>query len=79
MRWTMSAGCRCGTTASAGWEQEHGQPVYVMLSATKDVQDAILRDPRYRKEIDFIDIRQWSRTADGSLYAPEGCVAWLSH
>ena len=58
----------------AEWEQEHGQPVYVMLSATKDVQDAILRDPRYRKEIDFIDIRQWSRTADGSLYAPEGGV-----
>ncbi|MCR4824714.1 MAG: DUF6298 domain-containing protein [Bacteroidales bacterium] len=58
----------------AEWEQEHGRPVYVMLSATKDVQDAILKDPRYRREIDFIDIRQWSRTEDGSLYAPDGGV-----
>ena len=58
----------------AEWEQDHGRQVYVMLSATKDVQDAILKDPRYRGEIDFIDIRQWSRAADGSLYAPEGGV-----
>lgn len=59
----------------AEWEQEHGRKVYVMLSATKDVQDAILADPEYRKEISIIDIRQWSRQADGSLYAPEGGVS----
>ncbi len=58
----------------AEWEREHGQDVFVMLSATKDVQDAILADPGYRKLVDIIDIRQWSRNADGSLYAPEGGV-----
>ena len=58
----------------AEWERDHGQDVYVMLSATKDVQDAILADPAYRKLVDVIDIRQWSRNADGSLYAPEGGV-----
>ena len=58
----------------AEWEREHGQDVYVMLSATKDVQDAILADPAYRRLVDIIDIRQWSRNADGSLYAPEGGV-----
>ena len=58
----------------AEWEQEHGRKVFVMLSATKDVQDAILADPKYRKEISVVDIRQWQRTADGSLYAPEGGV-----
>ncbi len=58
----------------AEWERDHGQDVYVMLSATKDVQDAILADPAYRRLVDVIDIRQWSRNADGSLYAPEGGV-----
>ena len=58
----------------AEWEQEHGQDVYVMLSATKDVQDAILADPLYRQRVDLVDIRQWQRTADGGYYAPEGGV-----
>ena len=58
----------------AEWEREHGQDVFVMLSATKDVQDAILADPEYRERIDIIDIRQWQRTADGGYYAPEGGV-----
>ena len=58
----------------AEWEREHGQDVYVMLSATKDVQDAILADPEYRKLVDVIDIRQWQRTADGGYYEPEGGV-----
>ena len=59
----------------AEWERDHGQDVYVMLSATKDVQDSILADPAYRALVDVIDIRQWSRNADGSIYAPEGGVS----
>lgn len=59
----------------AEWEREHGRDVFVMLSATKDVQDAILADPAYRGLVDIIDIRQWSRNADGSFYAPEGGVS----
>ncbi|MBQ6243146.1 MAG: pectate lyase [Bacteroidales bacterium] len=58
----------------AEWEQEHGQDVYVMLSATKDVQDAILADPEYRSRVELVDIRQWQRTADGAFYEPEGGV-----
>ncbi len=57
------------------WERERGRQVLVMLSATKDVQDAILSDPKYREAVSVIDIRQWQRQADGSLYAPEGGVS----
>lgn len=42
------------------------------LSATKDVQDAILKDADRTKTVDLIDIRYWHYKEDGSVYAPEG-------
>ena len=57
------------------WEKETGRDVKVMLSATKDVTDALLADPAYAPLLDVIDIRQWHYRTDGSLYAPEGNVS----
>ncbi|HMO85344.1 MAG TPA: DUF6298 domain-containing protein, partial [Lacipirellulaceae bacterium] len=56
----------------AEWEDETERDALVALSAPKDVQDAILADPRRSARVDVIDIRYWSYTADGSLYAPRG-------
>ncbi|MFG6685745.1 DUF6298 domain-containing protein [Mariniflexile sp. HNIBRBA6329] len=42
------------------------------LSATKDVQDAVLNDAKRNKTVDLIDIRYWHYREDGSAYAPEG-------
>jgi hypothetical protein len=56
----------------AEWEKETGRRPLIALSATKDVQDAILADPIRSKVIDIIDIRYWMYRADGTLYAPEG-------
>jgi hypothetical protein len=44
----------------------------VAISATKDVQDALLADQDRRDAIDVIDIRYWCYGRDGSLYAPPG-------
>ena len=46
----------------------------ICLSATKDVQDAILQNPKYNQLIDVIDIKYWAYREDGSLYAPEGGI-----
>jgi hypothetical protein len=54
------------------WEQETGHSSLTALSVTKDVQDAILKDPSYAAVVDVIDIRYWHYQADGKLYAPEG-------
>ncbi len=54
------------------WEEERDQGVWLALSCTKDVQDAILADPDRTAAVDIIDIRYWTYLADGSLYAPEG-------
>jgi hypothetical protein len=54
------------------WEQEKGRKELIGLSATKDVQDAILADPARAAAIDIIDIRYWHYQADGSAYAPLG-------
>jgi hypothetical protein len=54
------------------WQKEKGRDVLVALSAPKNVQDAILEDPKRAPHVDIIDIRYWCYTADGSLYAPEG-------
>jgi hypothetical protein len=54
------------------WQQETGIDVLVGLSATKDVQDAILEDPARSSIVDLIDIRYWAYREDGSLYAPKG-------
>ena len=54
------------------WEMETGEQVITGLSATKDVQDAILADPVRSQVVDVIDIRYWAYRADSSLYAPQG-------
>jgi hypothetical protein len=56
----------------AEWQKETGCHPLIALSATKDVQDAILEDSVRSKTVDIIDIRYWMYRADGSLYAPEG-------
>jgi hypothetical protein len=56
----------------AEWENETGHHPHIALSATKDVQDAILSDPLRSPIIDIIDIRYWMYRDDGSLYAPQG-------
>ncbi len=58
-------------TVSA-WEQEHGRQVLTMLSATRDVQQAILANPQYAAHVDIIDIKYWWYNKDGSLYDPPG-------
>ena len=54
------------------WEREKGKNALVALSTTKDVQDAILSDPKYSALVDIIDIRYWHRRENGTDYAPEG-------
>lgn len=54
------------------WEREKAQNALVALSTTKDVQDAILADPKYTALVDIIDIRYWHRRENGTDYAPEG-------
>ncbi|HMQ64320.1 MAG TPA: DUF6298 domain-containing protein, partial [Flavilitoribacter sp.] len=59
----------------AEWETENENHSLICLSATKDVQDAVLENPAYNRLIDVIDIRYWGYREDGSLYAPEGGVS----
>lgn len=54
------------------WEREKGKNALVALSTTKDVQDAVLVDPKYAALVDMIDIRYWFRRENGTDYAPEG-------
>jgi hypothetical protein len=56
----------------AEWEQENGK-VLVDLAVNKDVQDAILKDPKRSKVVDIIDIEQWFYHNKGE-YAPQGGV-----
>ena len=56
----------------AEWKQETGKDPLIALSATKDVQDAILKDPVRSEIVDVIDIRYWHYQDGGILYAPEG-------
>ena len=44
----------------------------VVLSATRDVQTAILADPTYASLVDVIDLKYWWYTKDGSVYDPPG-------
>ncbi len=55
----------------AEWKTETGRRPLIALSAPKDVQDAILADPRRGSLIDVIDLKYWWRTAKG-LHAPAG-------
>lgn len=54
------------------WERETGVDVRVGLSATKDVQDAILDDPVRGRAVSVIELKYWWYLADGTLYAPAG-------
>ena len=54
------------------WEQETGKKPLIGLSATRDVQDAILADTARASFVDIIDIRYWYYQADNTLYAPPG-------
>jgi hypothetical protein len=56
----------------AEWENETGHDALVGLSATKDVQDAILADPIRSGRVELIDIRYWASNAEGGVYAPKG-------
>jgi hypothetical protein len=54
------------------WQKETGRDVLVGLSATKDVQDAILSDGARAAVVDIIDIRYWWYQENGDVYAPPG-------
>jgi hypothetical protein len=56
----------------AEWERETGRDVLLGLSATKDVQDAILADTVRGPLVSVVELKYWWYTADGTLYAPEG-------
>ncbi|MFV5690115.1 DUF6298 domain-containing protein [Flavobacterium sp. ZT3R25] len=56
------------------WKTETGKKGIIGLSATKDVQDAILSDANRVKTVDAIDIRYWYYKEDGTAYAPQGGV-----
>ncbi|WP_293050158.1 DUF6298 domain-containing protein [Paludibacter sp.] len=56
----------------AAWEKETGKHPLIGLSATKDVQDAILKDPKRAAVVDVIDIRYWHYRDNGTVYAPQG-------
>jgi hypothetical protein len=54
------------------WESETGIKECIGLSATKDVQDAILEDPLRSPTINVIDIRYWYYQEKDKVYAPAG-------
>ena len=54
------------------WEIDTGRNVMVVLSATRDVQDAILANAKYASQVDVIDLKYWWYTPDGSVYDPPG-------
>lgn len=56
----------------AEWEKETGRHPLIALSATKDVQDAILADPVRGPGVDIIDLTYWFRTDKGEEFAPLG-------
>jgi hypothetical protein len=59
----------------AEWIRETGRWPTIMLSAPKDVQDAILADEARAALIDVIDLAYWFRTDDGAEFAPPGGVS----
>ncbi|WBL23391.1 DUF6298 domain-containing protein [Zunongwangia sp. HRR-M8] len=54
------------------WEKQNDNVAYIGLSATKDVQDAILNDKTRAEVVDVIDIKYWYYRENGETYAPEG-------
>ncbi len=59
----------------AEWQAETGKDALIALSATKDVQDAILKDAKRAAVVDIIDIRYWHHRSDGTTYEPIGGVS----
>ncbi|MCA9194228.1 MAG: hypothetical protein KDB03_20810 [Planctomycetales bacterium] len=56
----------------AQWSLENDSRPLVCLSCTKDVQDAILAEPRYASLISIIEMKYWWYTPSGTLYDPPG-------
>ncbi len=56
----------------AEWQRETGTKVLVGLSCTRDVQDAILADPRRAGVVSVIDLKYWWYTPAGGVYDPKG-------
>jgi hypothetical protein len=56
----------------AEWQQETGKKVLVGLSCTKDVQDAVLADPKRAPLVSVIDLKYWWYTSRGGVYDPKG-------
>ncbi len=54
------------------WACETGEDPWVVLSAPKDVQDAVLADAELRAVVDVIDFRYWWRTTRGEFAPPSG-------
>jgi hypothetical protein len=57
--------------AIAQWRKETKKQALIGLSAPKDVQDAILADPKRSPQIDAVDFKYWWQT-DKGLFAPPG-------
>ncbi|MCC6508338.1 MAG: pectate lyase [Pirellulaceae bacterium] len=56
----------------ATWEREHARNVIVILSTTRDVQEAVLQKPALSSVVDAIDMKYWWPTRDGQLVDPPG-------
>jgi hypothetical protein len=56
----------------AEWQRDTGKTVLVGLSSTKDVQDAILADPKRAAQVSVIALKYWWPTPDGGVYDPKG-------
>ncbi|WP_092542757.1 DUF6298 domain-containing protein [Zunongwangia mangrovi] len=54
------------------WESKNDNKAFIGLSATKDVQDAILNNEERASVIDVIDIKYWYYRQNGEAYAPKG-------
>lgn len=58
----------------AEWEAETGKSPLIVLSCTKDVQDAILADPQRAGLIDVIEFQYWWYSDDGA-FEPLGGIS----
>ena len=53
------------------WEEKNSKKANVILNATKDVVEAVMKNEKYRNIVDVIEIEQWFYHGR-KLYAPEG-------
>ena len=53
------------------WEEKNGKKANVILNATKDVVEAVMKNEKYRNIVDVIEIEQWFYHGR-KLFAPEG-------